>query len=235
MTFNISRIKTGVTGLDNMIEGGVPFPATILVAGSAGTGKTTFGLQFLTQGAMEGEKGIYFATLSEPIQWLLRFTQDFEFMKPEFFGEEIIYVDMGALLKKTKDFTKVLKVVEENIIEHMPQRIVIDPITVLTKWKGYREFLFDMSITLKNWETTTLLTGECEPNKPYPVEVSYVVDGVILLSTRIGKEGSRQKFLEVMKMRGTQHITGMHMTNITSNGLQVQMGMGAGGMGTRTI
>ena len=235
MTFNISRVKTGVKGLDEMIEGGLPFPATILVAGSAGTGKTTLGLQFLTQGAAEGEKGIYFATLSEPIQWLLRFTQDFKFMKQEYFGEEIVYVDLGALLKKTKDFTKVLKVVEENIIEHMPQRIVIDPITVLTKWKGYREFLFDMSISLKNWETTTMLTGECEPDQAYPVEVSYVVDGVVLLSTRIGKEGARQKFLEVMKMRGTQHITGMHMSNITENGLQVQIGIGTGGSGAQKL
>ena len=40
-------------------------------------------------------------------------TQDFKFMKQEYFGEQIIYVDLGALLKKTKDFTKVLKVMEE--------------------------------------------------------------------------------------------------------------------------
>ena len=231
MTFQISRVKTGVSGLDDFIEGGFPFPSTILVAGSAGTGKTTFGLQFLVQGAEEGEKGIYFATLSEPIQWLLRFTQDYEFMKKEYFGEEIIYHDLGALLKRTKDFSSVLQVVEDVIIEHMPQRIVIDPITVVTKWPGYREFLFDFAISLKNWETTTLLTGECEPQEAYPIEVSYVVDGVILLSTRIGKEGARQKFLEVLKMRGTTHVTGMHMSNITEKGLQVQMGIGTGGKG----
>jgi circadian clock protein KaiC len=226
MTYNISRIRTGVGGLDDMMEGGYPFPSSMLVAGSAGTGKTTLALQFLTQGAAEGERGIYFATLSEPIQWLLRFTEGFKFMKKEYFGEELIYQDMGGLLKKMADFNEFMKAIEDCITEYMPQRIVIDPVTVLTKKKGYREFMFDLSLALKNWETTTLLTGEVQPGEIYPVEVAYVVDGVVLLTSRIGKEGSRQRFLEILKMRGTKHTTGAHMTSITDQGIQVQVGMG---------
>jgi circadian clock protein KaiC len=226
MSYHISRVKSGVPGLDEMIEGGFPFPSSILVAGSAGTGKTTQALQFLTQGASEGERGVYFATLSEPIQWLLRFTEGFKFMKKEYFGEEIVYVDLGALLKKKGEFSDVMSAIEDTITEYMPQRMVIDPVTVLTKKKGYREFLFDLSLALKNWETTTLLTGEVQPGVIYPVEVAHVVDGVVLLSSRIGQEGSRQRFLEVLKMRGTRHITGAHMTSITENGISVQVGMG---------
>jgi len=226
MTYNISRVESGVGGLDEMLEGGFPFPSSILIAGSAGTGKTTLGLQFLTAGAANGERGIYFATLSEPIQWLLRFTEGYKFMKKEYFGEELIYQDMGGLLKKKGTFSDFLSAIEECITEYMPQRIVIDPVTVLTQRKGYREFLFDLSLALKNWETTTLLTGEVQPGEMYPVEVAYVVDGVVLLTSRVGKEGSRQRFLEILKMRGTKHITGGHMTSISEDGVQVQVGMG---------
>lgn len=233
MTFKMARINSGIEGLDEMIEGGIPFPSTMLVAGGAGSGKTTFGLQFLSEGAAKGERGIYFATLSEPIQWLLRFTQDFEFMNKEYFGNEIIYKDLGGLLKRTKDFDKFMEVLEDAITEYMPQRIVIDPVTVLTRRSGYREFLFDLSQVLKNWETTTVLTGEVAMGDPFPVEVSYVVDSVVLLSSVLGREGARQKFLEVLKMRGTVHTTGAQMANITDRGLQVQLGMG--GKGTRNL
>jgi len=64
----ISRMETGIPSLDEMMEGGFPFPSTILVAGAAGTGKTTFALQFLAQGAKQGEQGLFFTTLSEPTQ-----------------------------------------------------------------------------------------------------------------------------------------------------------------------
>jgi circadian clock protein KaiC len=47
---NLERVKSGINGLDEMMQGGLPFPSTVLVAGSAGTGKTTFALQFLAQG-----------------------------------------------------------------------------------------------------------------------------------------------------------------------------------------
>ncbi len=46
----MDRVKTGIEGLDDMLEGGVPKSHTLVVMGSFGTGKTTLGLQFLNQG-----------------------------------------------------------------------------------------------------------------------------------------------------------------------------------------
>jgi len=58
----IDRMPTGIPGLDNMMEGGLPKPSLILLAGDAGAGKTTFCTQFLCKGADLGERGLYLLT-----------------------------------------------------------------------------------------------------------------------------------------------------------------------------
>jgi circadian clock protein KaiC len=222
----MSRLKTGIHGLDEMIEGGFPFPSAIMLAGAAGTGKTTFALQFLCEGAREGEQGLFFTTLSEPTQWMLRFVGKYNFIKPEFFGEELQYVDLGSVIKEERDPTKVLEYMEEQIIETMPQRIVIDPVTVIGTHltKDYRLFLYDLTVRLKNWQATTLLTGEVRPNQTYPIEISYIVDGVILLTYELLNE-ARMKYIEILKMRGTNHSTGRHLAGISENGFSIQAGL----------
>jgi circadian clock protein KaiC len=212
---DLMRIPAGIPGLDEMIEGGFPFPSVILVCGSAGTGKTTFSLRFLCEGAARGEQGLYFTTLSEPTQWMMRFSSQFEFMRPEFFDNQIIYEDLGNILREG-DSGKLLDAIESRIAEVVPQRIVIDPITVVGEMfkDNYRQFLFDLTNRLKNWNATTVVTGEVRPGELYPPEISYAVDGIVLL--HLAEElGARRKYIEVLKMRGTNHLTGKHSIDIS--------------------
>lgn len=208
------RIESGIPGLDEMVEGGFPFPSVVLVAGGAGAGKTTFALKFLFTGAKNGEQGLYFTTLSEPTQWMLRFAR-FDFIEKKFFGQEIKYVDLGQMIKE-RSGEELLAFINEKIAEVMPQRIVIDPITVIgTRMKDdYRTFLFDLTSSLKNWQATTVLTGEVHPGEVYPSEVAYAVDSILLLT--LSPEGdARRKYIEVLKMRGTNHLTGKQSIDIT--------------------
>jgi circadian clock protein KaiC len=227
MASKLSRLPSGIPGLDSMMEGGFPFPSTNLVAGSAGTGKTTFALQFLSQGAKDGEQGLFFTTLSEPTQWMLRFVSGFEFIDKDTFGKEIQYVELGTFLRTERDPERILDFIEDHITEVMPQRIVIDPVTVLGELleDNYRSFLYDLTTRLKNWQSTTILTGEVLPSQPYPVEVSYIVDGILVLSYEIAPEGGRRKYLEILKMRGTNHMTGKHLVDISVKGFTVQPGL----------
>lgn len=212
----LERISTGIKGLDEMIEGGLPFPSVALVAGGAGTGKTTFGLRFLVEGAKKGEQGLFFTTLSEPTQWMLRYTSQFDFIDKDFFGDEIKYQDIG-LLVQNEGYEELLDFIDDKIAEVMPQRIVIDPITVVGTFfdEDYRSFLFELTNLLKNWQAVTVLTGEVSPGDPYPEEITYAVDTVVLLSM-LEEEGSRRKYLEVLKMRGTDHTTGKQPISITT-------------------
>ncbi|MBS3817858.1 MAG: KaiA-binding protein [Candidatus Thermoplasmatota archaeon] len=210
------RLSTGIKGLDEMVDGGFPFPSVSLVAGGAGTGKTTFGLKFLTRGARQGEQGLFFTTLSEPTQWMLRYTNQFDFVDKDFFGNEIKYQDIGMLVQN-EGYEELLDFIDDKIAEVMPQRIVIDPITVVGPLfkQNYRSFLFELINLLKNWQSVSVLTGEVAPGEDYPQEVTYAVDSVILLSM-LEEEGSRRKYLEVLKMRGTDHTTGKQPISITT-------------------
>ena len=60
----MNRIKTGITGFDELIEGGLPEGRSFLISGGTGTGKTIFAMQFLVNGSLMGEPGIYL-TLDE--------------------------------------------------------------------------------------------------------------------------------------------------------------------------
>ena len=55
----IDRVKTGIKGVDELIDGGIPKGFNVLVTGEPGTGKTIFGMQYLVNGAKKGEPGIY--------------------------------------------------------------------------------------------------------------------------------------------------------------------------------
>lgn len=224
------RLSTGIPGLDEMCEGGFPFPSTILVAGGTGTGKTTFGLQFLSEGARKGEQGLFFTTFSEPTQWMLRFASRHKFIDKDYFGDQIKYVELGPVVKRFRDeedsSAKIINFIEESIMEIMPQRIVIDPVTIVGTifTEKYREFLYDLAQTLKNWQAVTVLTGEVMPGEPYPLEVAYTSDGIVLLYFEKQDEG-RRRFVEVLKMRGTAHMTGWQAADLTENGFEIHPGL----------
>ena len=55
----MDRVKTGIPGFDELIEGGIPKGFNVLLVGQPGAGKTIFGLQYLVNGAMQGENGLY--------------------------------------------------------------------------------------------------------------------------------------------------------------------------------
>ncbi len=61
-----ARVPSGVPGLDELIGGGFPFHRTVLLSGDIGTGKTTFGLQFLMEGATRGEAGVLVSVDENP-------------------------------------------------------------------------------------------------------------------------------------------------------------------------
>ena len=180
---DLVRIGTGIPGLDDMVEGGYPFPSTMLVAGGTGTGKTTFATQFLFEGARNGEQCLFFTTLSESVHWMLRFAVRHTFMDKKYFGHEIKYVDLGSRIKSLRlknsgELSEVLlDMIESEVVEAPPQRVVLDPVTIFESMmdeQTYRTFLYDLSSGMKNWQSTTLITGEVMPDSIYSDIVLYI-------------------------------------------------------------
>ena len=87
-----------------------------------------------------------------------------------------------------------------------------------------REFLHELFEFLKGFNCSSIITAEMSyEHVPKSVE-GYMVDGIIMLSYPEDKE-IRRKFLEVLKMRGTNHITGKQLLDITPEGVLVHVGL----------
>ncbi|MCD6477441.1 MAG: AAA family ATPase [Candidatus Aenigmarchaeota archaeon] len=219
---DIERIKTGIPGLDKLIDGGFVKGSSILVSGSAGTGKTIFCCQFLWEGLKNGENCMYitFEELPEEIKAdAAVFGWDFE--KYEKSGKLIIsYRDPF----QTTDVTTRL---ENEIKQSKVTRVVIDSTSLLGMYfkdaHDIRRELYKLVKALKTSGATSVLTAEIpqEDGKisRFGVE-EYVVDGVIVLNfILMGPESGRS--LVIRKMRRTKHNEEIHPIKIDKNGLRV--------------
>lgn len=229
----IKKIQTGVRGLDEILEGGFNLPSTVLIAGEPGTGKTTLGVQSLFYGASphdyrgqkkESEVGLYITAISEP-QWVVqRFLSNYDFYNYDMIeAGRVIFQDIGKVLTETPD--DILNTIQHMIEKYQPKRIVIDPITIIeiaiSDPKLYRKYLHELIAFMKAFEAVSLIVGEFTYDDiPHSV-ISYMVDGVLILSYPEDKEGVRRKQLEVLKMRGTRHFTGRKLVDVTTKGFTV--------------
>ncbi|MCP4764516.1 MAG: AAA family ATPase, partial [archaeon] len=119
----IDRVKTGISGLDDLIEGGFPRNSITLVAGSSGTGKTTMCLQYLYNGVIKyNEPGMYIG-LGENVERIkasaMRFGMDLEKLADK---DDLIFADIPAL--EINDIKAII-----DSINPKYKRLVIDPIS----------------------------------------------------------------------------------------------------------
>jgi circadian clock protein KaiC len=220
----IDRLDSGIPGLDEMTNGGFIFPSVILVGGEPGTGKTTFALQSLFHGAKKGECCLYFTAISEPTWVVQKFLGNFSFYSQKAIEtEKVIFIDIGEFISGSEEET--LKVIQRNVEKYQPKRVVIDPITAimnsLSDVMKYRRFMNQLITLMKTQGCVTILTTEYSyAEVPHSVD-AYMVDALILLSY-LEIENARKKYIEVLKMRGTKHLTGRRSLILSDDGLRVQ-------------
>lgn len=222
----IERVPTGIPGLDEMIGGGLPVPSSTLVAGEAGTGKTTFCNQFLCKGAERKETGLYFMISGGSPSLAFKFASTYEFVKEDYFCKEIQYIDLGDTLENTKRASDVLDLIQSKIIEFQAKRVVLsNPSEFQEILKDdYRRLLLKLARAIKDLNAVSLITGETGPGCTYPADIAHIADGIILLhNTEVNFV--RRRSVEILKMAGTPHISGKHALDISAKGLTVYPGL----------
>jgi len=223
----IMRRETGITGLDTLVSGGFPVPSTVLIGGEPGTGKTTLAVQTLFYGAKKGDIGIYITAISEPRWVVQKFLSEFTFYNEAAIEtDKIVFLEIKKNLFEETD--KILPKIKQIVEKYEPQRLVIDPITpikaALDKNGQTREFLHELFEFLKGFNCTSIVTAEMSYEEvPKSIE-GYMVDGIIILSYPEEKM-VRRKFLEILKMRGTKHVSGKQLVDITKEGVLVHAGL----------
>ncbi len=217
----LEKIPTGVEQLDQVLGGGIPVYATILISGLPGSGKTVLAEQILFHNARQGRRGLFLTTLSEPQLKVLRYLSQFSFFDANLFGKQVHYYDIGTLLRE-KGFEKTLQAIDQLIKEHRPQIVVVDSFKALRNLLGeekhFPEFVFDFALQLAVWECTSLLVGEYTEEELSAIPEAAIVDGVIYLYGTTERK-HQKRFLRILKMRGCSYFSGEHMFRITSRGI----------------
>jgi KaiC domain protein len=223
------KIKTGIGGLYNMLEGGIPEHQCVAVLGEFGTGKTTLALQFIWEGLVNGEKGIYIS-LEENSEDIAK--------NSAVYGWDIDpYIKADKLLVIKLDPESALNTIErinsdlpEQIREFGAKRVVLDSISLLSMLfetdADKRKGIFSLVKAIKDSGATSIITAEVDPKNPSSSRdglIEYVVDGVILLKY-IERADELRMSMCVIKMRRTNHSRKIRPYYITDKGIEVLSG-----------
>lgn len=223
----VKRLPTGIPGMDEIMEGGLEENSINLIAGSTGTGKTILAMQFLVNGIIKNnEPGIYI-TFEEPKAEIFRNMARFGWDLAKFEEEgKLIFLEYPP-----EHVRKLLAegggLIEEAVEKSGAKRMVIDSISSFTML--YKDELEkrEESLTLfeliRKWGCTSLFTCEDELHDlDYTIssELEFEVDGVILLYN-IRERGVRKRAMEILKMRGTNHLRKTINFEITDKGINV--------------
>lgn len=223
-----SRVKSGVNGFDELIQGGFERESIVLVVGASGTGKTILSMQFLYNGAsLYNEPGV-FLSFEEDKNQLYRqanqFGWDFDKLEKE---------DKFRLLTfKPHQITKILEEgggqIRDALSEVKAKRIVVDSITAYgllfrDEYKR-REKILEFFNMLRKWGVTSLVICEDDPEVVEKEEggIGFISDAVVSLYYDQDKEkGIRIHSLEILKMRGTKHTNKVCAINFEKDGVTV--------------
>jgi KaiC domain protein len=220
-------VLTGIDGLDELLGGGVPRGHTVTVLGSFGTGKTTFGIQFLVQGLINREKGI-FISLEEDPDSIVASAAGFGWDLATPLKEKRLAI---VKLEPADARTTVMKVRSELpkfIKDFGADRVVVDSVSLLNMMfpddVERRARLFSLSQQIKTTGATALFTAETKDDNPRASRdglVEYISDGVISLQSREKESGDVQLAMQVMKMRRLKHSRAVKPYTIDDDGLNV--------------
>jgi len=211
-----SEIKTGKSNFEKLVEGTIHKGSTVLVQGKYGTGKTTFGLQYIVKGITDqGELGA-FISLSDDREELLMDSKRFGWPVKRFEKIGTLNIlDSSSLEKKSGD--KIKRIVE-SVEEKEIDRLVIDDVNKLKELYGgessFKIKIHELKRKLREFECTTLLTGDLD------IGIEEIVDGVIIL--HYGGDGiEKTRTIEIRKMRRTEHTHRLRPFEITSKGIKI--------------
>jgi circadian clock protein KaiC len=220
----VDKIKTGISGLDEILKGGMRQGASVLVTGPPGTGKTILAIQFIIEGAKKNEPGIYI-TSEEDVEDIRNYA--------EALGLDIKNLEKKGLVtlmkqplfpKKLMSIATPLSVIKSKKIK----RVVLDSVTLFEyayfpEDAAYRREVLDFVNKMNETGVTLMATSEKSIRNIDEIEYKpedFLFDGLIILA-KIRKGSSFEHCITVTKMRGQDHSIDVFPFRIGEGGIEV--------------
>ena len=224
---DIPRVDLGIEGLDEMIQGGVPERSLLVTMGDAGTGKTTFGLQYLQRGLADDQKAIYIA-LEESREDVVQAADEKGWPFEEYIEDDILAVVDLDPIEMANSLTSIRGDLPRLVDAFGADRLVLDSVSLLEMMYDNqaerRTEIFDFTRSLKQAGVTTMLTSEASESNPYASRhgiIEYLTDGVFVLQYVRSEFRETRLAVEIQKIRNANHSRETKPYEITSNGISV--------------
>ncbi|MDG5814674.1 ATPase domain-containing protein [Chitinispirillales bacterium ANBcel5] len=221
-------MKSGISGLDKILQGGLPRDQMYGIYGTSGSGKTTLSLQFLLKGVADKERCLYLCTSETELEikriatshgWSLKGLK-IEHISTHFGdkpgpGQTMLYpveIELPQIVEKLINLIR----------EYSPQRVVIDSLSEIrllareNSW--YQRQLMTLKRFLEPRSCTALLTDTVGEENTI---LKTIVHGVIEMSRSEPLYGPDRRRIRVEKLRGHPFISGFHDYKIVKGGVRV--------------
>jgi circadian clock protein KaiC len=222
---------TGIEGLDQVLNGGLPRNRVYLVEGDPGVGKTTLALQYLLAGVAKGERALYI-TLSETEAeirqiadshgWSLDGLEMFELSAIE--QKRRIDAQNTIFHPSDVELTETTQAILDHVEQVQPHRVVFDSLSELrllaqSALRYRREVLsFKQHFTGKR---STVLLLDDRTSEPGDMQLQSLAHGVISLQQMAPEYGNDRRRLRVAKLRGASYLGGNHDYAIRRGGIEL--------------
>ncbi|MBX4196281.1 hypothetical protein KW805_01710 [Candidatus Pacearchaeota archaeon] len=221
----LGRVPTYIPNFDVLVQGGFEKNSTNLVVGGSGNGKSIFATQFLIGGMNKGEKALY-VTFEEKKDQFYANMKEFGWDLVEYEKKELF-----TFLEYTPG--KVQTMLEEGggaiesiILKKKISRVVIDSITsfalLFEDELSKREAALSLFNMIHKWNCTSVLTLEEDPKagKLGPQTLQFESDSIVILYYQLNRR-ERERYLEILKMRGTKHSKKIYKFGIDKRGIVI--------------
>ncbi len=226
-----ARAATGVSGLDVILNGGLPKNRLYLVEGDPGVGKTTLALQFLLEGVRRGERALYI-TMSETEPEIREIATSHGWSL-----DGLAMFELSALEQQTKlesqntvfrpsdvELTETTRAILAFVEKTQPQRVVFDSLSELRLLAQnplrYRREVLNLKQYFTGKQSTVLLLDD-RTSEPGDMQLQSLAHGVLSLQQLPPEFGGDRRRVRVMKLRGSPFQSGYHDFIIATGGLDV--------------
>ncbi len=235
----IRKIPTGVSGLDDILGGGIPEFSFNVIAGNPGCGKTTLAHQIVFANATLEKPALYFTIIGEPALKMMRYQQQYSFFEAAKLGKAIRFVNLADVAME-QDLNAVVDEIIQQVTALHPGIVVVDSFRSVMRKTMSTASELDMQSSIQrlsqfltSWATTAFLVGEYPEVEIHDNPLFSIADGLLWL-WQVTERNSVVRKMQIMKLRGQASVPGLHIIRISDDGLEA-LSRNEGLNGRRTV